>query len=283
MKYAGGADDLYPGRVLSPSNGIANRTRLFWSGSIRENLGHFEELLFGNTADTFNHLWCVTREVPLKHIKDTERMLEHGIGIVLVNVACLAPPIFSVTSAGLSVSRMDGIWLFWRPFVEPGLRRIFFLFFIPAGENAIEVVRKLHVVAKNRSCVRVVLHVLAELFSVFEYVMNQSTKKDDVAAGTHRNPDIRHRRSASEARIDVDDGRTTLACLNHPLEADGMILRHRRSHNENGIGICQVLLCGGRTAASERGTQTGHRGAVSYTRLIAQADHAQTGGEQFLD
>ena len=45
----------------------------------------------------------------------------------------------------------------------------------------------------------------------------------------------------------------------------------------------EILLRGGRAAAPERGAQTGHRGAVSYPGLVADADHPQAGGEQLLD
>ena len=47
--------------------------------------------------------------------------------------------------------------------------------------------------------------------------------------------------------------------------------------------LAKVLLRSGGAAASERGAQTGHRGAVSNSGLIADANHSQTGGEEFLD
>ena len=39
----------------------------------------------------------------------------------------------------------------------------------------------------------------------------------------------------------------------------------------------------GCSAASVGGAQTGHGGAMSYTGLIADADHAEAGGEEFFD
>ena len=74
-----------------------------------------------------------------------------------------------------------------------------------------------------------------------------------------------------------------LARLHHPLEADGMVLGHRRAHDEDGVGVGQILLRGGGAAASERCAQTGHGGAVSYPGLVADANHAQTSAEKFLD
>ena len=74
-----------------------------------------------------------------------------------------------------------------------------------------------------------------------------------------------------------------LARLHDPLEADRMVLGHRRSHDQDRVGVGEVLLRGRRAAASERGAQTGHGGAMSYTGLVADANHAQTAGEQLLD
>jgi hypothetical protein len=81
----------------------------------------------------------------------------------------------------------------------------------------------------------------------------------------------------------MDDGCAFFARFHHPLKSDGVIFRHRRSHNENCVGVAEVLLRGGSSAASERGAQTGHRGAVSYTGLVADANHAQTSCKKFLD
>ena len=43
------------------------------------------------------------------------------------------------------------------------------------------------------------------------------------------------------------------------------------------------LLRRGRAASSEGGAQTGHRGAMSYSGLVADANQAQARGEQFFD
>src|SRR5579884_1702908 len=125
-------------------------------------------------------------------------------------------------------------------------------------------------------------HILAELFPVLEHVMNKSAEECNVAPGAHRQPDVRHRRSSGEPRINVNDRSAALARFDHPLEADRMVLRHRRSHNENGVRVSEVLLSCGRAAASERGSQTGNRRAVSYTCLIAEAHHPQAAGEELF-
>src|SRR5438477_351651 len=51
----------------------------------------------------------------------------------------------------------------------------------------------------------------------------------------------------------MDNFRPTLSRLHYPLEADRMVLRHRRSHNQNGVRVLQILL---RCSSAAFGTQT---------------------------
>ena len=67
-----------------------------------------------------------------------------------------------------------------------------------------------------------------------------------------------------------------LARFHHPLKSDRMIFGHGRSHDQNRVGVLQILLRRRGAAASEGGAQTGHRGAMSYPGLVADANHAQT-------
>jgi len=62
-----------------------------------------------------------------------------------------------------------------------------------------------------------------------------------------------------------------------------MGLCHVAAHNQNTVAIDQVLWesCG--TATSERSTQTGYSGAVSYTGLILNRNDPQTGIEELFD
>ena len=89
----------------------------------------------------------------------------------------------------------------------------------------------------------------------------------------------RHRARAREARIDVDHLRAALARLHHPLEPDRMVLRHVRAHDHDAVGVLQVLLERRRAAASERGAQTGHRGAMSNAGLVLDLHDAERGVE----
>ncbi len=81
----------------------------------------------------------------------------------------------------------------------------------------------------------------------------------------------------------MDQGRAFQLGLHGPLEADRLSLRHVRSHKQDAIAIGHVLLiiCG--RAAAERGAQTGHRGAVSYSRLVLDRHHSQPAAKQLLD
>ena len=74
-----------------------------------------------------------------------------------------------------------------------------------------------------------------------------------------------------------------LARLDDPLETDGMVFRHIGSHNQDRIGVLKVMRGSGSAATSKGGTQTGYRGAVSYSGLIADATHSKPASEQLAD
>ncbi len=113
--------------------------------------------------------------------------------------------------------------------------------------------------------------------------MNQSSQKKNVRPGAQRNPNIRHGGSPAKARIDVNDLGAAFLRFNHPLKANGMVLRHVRSHDQDRIRIEQILWRSRGSAASVSGAQTGHRRAMSYPGLVADANHAQAASKQLLD
>ena len=80
----------------------------------------------------------------------------------------------------------------------------------------------------------------------------------------------------------MNDLAAALARFHHPLKSYGMLLGHRRADNKDGIRIRKGLLRSCRPAASNRGTQTGHRRTVSYSGLVADANHAQSSSKKFL-
>src|SRR4051812_36412815 len=61
-----------------------------------------------------------------------------------------------------------------------------------------------------------------------------------------------------------------------------MGLRHVGALDDDAVRVLQVLLELRRASATEAGPQTGHRGAVSYPRLVLDLDRAER-GEQLLD
>src|SRR5699024_10733926 len=78
------------------------------------------------------------------------------------------------------------------------------------------------------------------------------------------------------------DAGAALPGLGHPLEGDGVRLGHVGPLDDDEISVGEVLhgLCG--TATTERGSQTGNRGGVSYAGLVLDLDRAR-GGEELLD
>src|SRR6185369_10170838 len=95
-------------------------------------------------------------------------------------------------------------------------------------------------------------NVVTEIFFLAECVVNQCAKKNDVAARPQWYPVVGHGGSTIKTRINVDDLRALLSSLHHPLKADGMVFRHGRSHDQNGIRELEVLLRGGCAASSKR-------------------------------
>src|SRR5246500_4835989 len=167
--------------------------------------------------------------------------------------------------------------------VKPGAAVITPVVRVPTREDASQILSILELLWKDDRSVGVVDHVLAKNFFVFENVMDEPTEKQDVRSGAQRSPNVCHGGRAAEARIDVNDLGTALSRFDHPLETDRVILRHIRAHNQNGVRIHKIARRSRRSASTERGAQTGHRRAVSYTGLVADADHAQAGREELFD
>ena len=59
-----------------------------------------------------------------------------------------------------------------------------------------------------------------------------------------------------------------VARLKCPLESARMIFSRVGSHHQNDVGVLDVLPVVGHRASTERGGQTGHRGAVSNSSLM---------------
>src|SRR5580700_3153397 len=160
-------------------------------------------------------------------------------------------------------------------FVKPSPGVVFPILRVPARKHASEILGVLEILRKNGGSVGVVHNILAKVFPVFENVVNESPEEQNVRAGTQRRPHIGHRRSAAEPGVNVNYLCASLTGFHDPLETNGMIFGHVGSHDQNRVGIDEVAWCGCRSASTEGCAQTGHRGAMSYTGLVADTNHAQ--------
>src|SRR5579862_3507544 len=115
--------------------------------------------------------------------------------------------------------------------VKPGAAVVTPIFGIPTGKDASQILCISKLLRKNDRSVGVVAHVFTKIFFVFENVMNESSEKQDVRPGAQGSPDVCHSGGAAETRIDVNDPCTAFSRFDHPLETDGVILRHVRAHN----------------------------------------------------
>src|ERR1035437_8469725 len=153
---------------------------------------------------------------------------------------------------------------------------------VVAGEDAVEVVHILEVVADQRGRVGVGDDVVVEVALVGQDVVDDPAEEHDVAAGPQRDVLVGQGRCAGEPGVDVDDLGTARLRLHDPLEPDRVALGHVGTLDDDAVRVLQVLLeCRG-TAATERGPQTGDGGTVSNAGLVLYLDRAQR-GEQLLD
>ena len=122
-------------------------------------------------------------------------------------------------------------------------------------------------------------YVLAKVQLVLNQVIDESAEKYDVSTSADRHPDVGQGAGAREARIDMNDRSTLLLRFHHPAKTNRVRFGHRRTFDQNAIGIRQILLRGCSSAPAEGGAQTGHRAAMSYPGLVGHTDHAQASGE----
>src|SRR4029434_3489230 len=169
-------------------------------------------------------------------------------------------------------------------FVEPALFVVSALLLVPSGEKAgrpfIGVAK---IFPQNAGRVREVHDVITEEKIVLDNMPDEATEKGDVAAGSNWYPDIGQRARARKSWIDMNDGRAALLCFHDPAKADRVRLGHRRAFDQNAIGVSEILLRSRSSAPAEGGAQTGHRAAMSYPRLVGDADHAQAESKEFFD
>src|SRR5581483_7231227 len=213
LQDAGTADGLDAARVLRPADCVTDRAGLLAARSAGEDVRDLEELLARNAAVALHHLRRVAREMALQHLEDAARVLQRLIANRLVDVLRFAAAVLAMPAAGL------GNVLALRALVEPGVSVV--LPAIESAEESAEIFGVLEVLSQDRRRVRIANDILAELALVGQHVVDHRAEEDDVAAGAKREPVVRHRGRAVEARIDVNDLRAVLlARFDHPLKRD---------------------------------------------------------------
>src|SRR5918996_1290533 len=178
----------------------------------------------------------------------------------LANDASLAPPDGSV---------IDRVAL-----VTPARGVVLFALLVPAGEQA-RGVGGLEVLGNDRGRVGVDLDVLFEVLLVLEDVVDQPPQESDVGARPDRCVDVTHRRGACEARVDVDELGALLFGDHGVPETHGVGLCHVGAFDDDAVSVLQILQVGGGAAPTVRDAQTGHRRAVSYSRLVGYSYEPQ--------
>jgi hypothetical protein len=121
----------------------------------------------------------------------------------------------------------------------------------PAREESIEVFGVLEIFAHQIRRVGERDHVVFEPALVDQQPIDERAQKDDVGPTPNRSVDIGDRRSAREARVDVDDRCSAFLGLHDEAERDRVALREVRTFDEHAIAIRDILDERGRAAATE--------------------------------
>src|SRR6266568_3932890 len=143
------ANDLDAFRMLCPSHGVANRSRLLWTGSRRKRLGGLQKHILGHTAVPFDHFRGVTGEVPLQHLKYAEWIFQRDVPFKVGHLLSFATAILSVTAAKISMP-----WALADVFprsasIQPTLGIVLLLLRIPAREQSIQIFGVLEILAQD--------------------------------------------------------------------------------------------------------------------------------------
>src|SRR5262245_17651529 len=110
--------------------------------------------------------------MPFQHLEHAARMLQRGIGFLLRGIFRLATAIFTMTAAGVGVTRFF-IATFRRcTFIEPGFWIILLLLSVPAREKTIKIFRVTKIFAQDRWCIGVSDNVFPKLTIVLEHVVD---------------------------------------------------------------------------------------------------------------
>jgi hypothetical protein len=125
-------------------------------------------------------------------------------------------------------------------------------------------------------------YILMKVSIVFKQITNDRPQENDIASRARGDIQVRQGRCAREMRVYMNDLGPALFGFDDIGKGHRMGLRHVAAHDQNTVAIDEVLREGGGPAAPQRYTQTGYGGAVSYTGLVLNLDHAQAAAEELF-
>ena len=108
--------------------------------------------------------------------------------------------------------------------------------------------------------------------------LNHRVQERRVGARADARVDVRRRRGPREARIDVDDLRPVLLGLPDPLEGHRVVLGDVAAFHQDRLRSAACRSSGWSSPPTERGPQTGDRGAVSKSGLVLDVGQAEQPG-----
>src|SRR5215218_1924775 len=259
--------------MLGPTDGVAEGGRLLSPRVLADSLGHFQERLFGGAADLLDHLRRVFGEVPLEDLEDATLVLERRVGRARLLPVRRGLPTHALADQAF-LTPPDGGVVYGRALVAPARRVVLPALPVPAGKVARDV-SFLELFGYEGRGVGVVDDVVFEVPLVLDDVVDQTPQKRYVRARTYGGIDVAERRGAREARVDVDE-RGSLVFGDHGVpKAYGVGFGHVGAFDQDAVRILQVLQVGSGPAPTVRDAQTGHRGAVSYSRLVRNSYEPQ--------
>ena len=95
-------------------------------------------------------------------------------------------------------------------------------------------------------------HVFVLDLVLFQQIANHTAEEGDIGAGADRRVDVGHRGGAGEARVHHHQLGVVLDLgFDHPFEAAGMRLGGVAAHDQNHIGILDILPCVGHRPSTE--------------------------------
>src|ERR687893_86467 len=258
--------------MLGPANRVAKGRRLFAPRVLADDLGDLQEGLLGAAGDLLDHLGGVLGEVALEDLEDAPLVLEGLVGRTLALVGFAFSPGFLTHDAALDPSNgrvIDGLSL-----VAPTRYVVRLCLLIPTGEEA-RLAHVFELLGYEGGGVGVVDDVLLEVLLVLDDVVDEAAQERYVRPSPYRGVDVAHGARAGEARVHVDELRALLARDHWVPEAYRVRLSHIRALDDDAVGVLQVHEVSGGAAPTVRGAQTGHRGAVSYARLVCDSRETQ--------